>query len=282
GVFDSVDDPAVSGPLLDMACRWLASRGATRVEGPYFFNIHEEVGLMTKGLEHPSAILMPYNPLYYADLLLKAGFESIRRFVTYRYDLETSFEVVINRNRAIGKYAIRSFNMKDVRGEVGRLIEVYNSAFSDNWGFQPLTPEEGHALIGNLLEIGDPALVRIAEHDERAVGFILCVPDVNSYMHSIRKYPGFLKKAALVFAVMRSKIQDCRVITLAVRKEFQGRALSSLLIESLASEARKKGYRNAELSYVDTENRQMRRLMSAYDFHSQKEYQLFAKELERE
>lgn len=279
GVFDSVDDPAVSGPLLEMACSWLASRGATRVEGPYFFNIHEEVGLMTGGAEHPSAVLMPYNPLYYAELLRQAGFQSIRRFVTFRYDLETSFEVVTRKSRAIGKYALRGFDMKNIKAEVARLIEVYNSAFSENWGFQPLTSDEGHALIGNLLQIGDPTLVRIAEHEGQVVGFVLCVPDVNAYMYSIRGYPGILKKAALAWAVMRGNIRDCRVITLAVRKEYQGRALSSLLIESLASEARSHGYRNAELSYVDTENRQMRRLMTAYDFHSRKEYQLFAKEL---
>ncbi len=277
--FDCIHDEEVAESILSEATQWLVARGVSHVEGPYFFNIHEEVGLLTRGFESPSAIMMPYNPGYYHELLEHAGFDTVRRFLTYRYDLESCYETVHSQARAIGNYTIRSFDMKQVGPEIAMLLDVYNSAFQDNWGFEPITASQGEQLIQNILEVGDPRLVRVAERDGQAVGFILCVPDVNGHLYSIRNYPELMKKLSLGWNVMRHNIRDCRVITLAVRREFQGKALSRLLVDSLASVAREAGYRNAELSYVDTENRQMKRLMVGYRFHTQKEYRIFAKEL---
>jgi hypothetical protein len=36
----------------------------------------------------------------------------------------------------------RNFRKKDLQAEVGRFVELYNSAWERNWGFVPLTEEE--------------------------------------------------------------------------------------------------------------------------------------------
>jgi GNAT superfamily N-acetyltransferase len=279
GVFDSADDPAIATALLQAAREWLAERGSTRMEGPFFFSMHEEVGLLTSGHESPPSVLMPYNPPYYAALLEQAGLRSIRRFVTYRYRISSDLDTVTSHKLSLPGINLRAFRLDRASEEIPPLLEVYNAAFAGNWGFTPLGRDEGRVLVANLIKLGHPELVRIAESEGRPVGFVMCMPDINRYLHSIRHYPEILKTPLLLWAVFRKKARDCRVITLAILKEFRGRGLSRVLMDSLASTAASIGYRNAELSYIDTENKPMHGLMSSYRFETAKEYHLFALDL---
>lgn len=279
GVFDSADDPAIAAALVQAAGDWLSARGVTRMEGPFFFSMHDEVGLLTSGHDTPPSVLMPYNPPYYARLLEQAGLKSIRRFITYRYHISTDLETVTSYKLSLPGITVRAFRLDRAEEEIAPLLEVYNAAFAGNWGFTPLGREEGRVLVANLIKLGHPELVRIAESDGRPVGFTLCMPDINRYLHSIRNYPEFLKTPLLLWAVFRKKARECRVLTLAILEEFRGRGLSRVLMDSLASTAARLGYRNAELSYVDTENERMHRLMSSYRFDTAKEYHLFARDL---
>ena len=279
GLFDSADDPEPAGAVVRAAGRWLAARGAKRMEGPYFLSIHEEVGLLVDGFEVPSAIYMPYSAPHAARLLEGLGFTAIRSFGTYRYDLDSCYDAAVAAGADRPDIAVRGFDRSRESDEIRNLLAVYNSAFAGNWGFTPLSDRAGRAMVKNLLTIGDSELVRIAETDGRPIGFIMCVPDVNDFLHSIKGWPGFTKIPALLAAIFLRRIRNTRVITLAVVKELQGQGISRVLIRSLASNARSRGYRNAELSYIDTENHWMNRLMRGYNFRSQKEYRIYGRDL---
>ena len=278
GAFDCIDDADISGRLLELAAQWLLARGASRMEGPYSFSVHEEAGVLMRGFETPAAVFMPYNPGYYAGLLRQAGFDPIRKFITYRFDIVKGGRAPDAKPRQGDGLVVRPFDVARIRLEAARLLDIYNSAFSTDPGFAPLSVEDAFSLIRSLLDIGDPELTRIAEFEGNHVGFVVAVPDVNAYLYSVRGYPEMLKKVALGWALRRGSIEQCRVVLLAVKRDFQGKAAARGMVDSLVEAARRKGYRRAELA-VDTEDRRLRRLLGDFELVADKEYQLFGKEL---
>ena len=49
GFFETVDDPAVAGALIETAAGWLGQRGMTRMRGPLSLSINDESGVLVDG-----------------------------------------------------------------------------------------------------------------------------------------------------------------------------------------------------------------------------------------
>ena len=49
----------------------------------------------------------------------------------------------------------RTMRKRDLEAEIGRFIEVYNSAWEQNWGFVPVTDEEVRFQAKNLKQVLD-------------------------------------------------------------------------------------------------------------------------------
>jgi hypothetical protein len=89
GFFDTIDDPSVSGALLDQATAWLRERGMKRVRGPMSLCINEECGLLIDGFDRPPMIMMPHHRAYQGALVEQAGFEKCKDLFAWRYDVGT-------------------------------------------------------------------------------------------------------------------------------------------------------------------------------------------------
>ncbi len=296
GGFDAVNDSRIARLLFRAGEDWLAERGVMTVSGPVTFSMHEEVGMLARGFESPPALMMPYNPPWYPLLLEACGYATQRSFRTFRYDLARHLRVVVSSpgptpgpgsgsgtgtgpSGPAGSVKVRSFDPTRLDAECDGLLDVYNAAFAGNWGFTPLSPRGCRHMVDEFLAIGDPLLVRVAEVGGRPVGFLLCLPDVNEVFRTFRALPDLGKLAAAALWIKAGWLRNCRVVTLAVHPDFQGRGLSRAMISSLADEAARAGYGNAELSYVDTANSPMDHLMAGYGFGNEKEYRIYGKSL---
>lgn len=281
GAFLCRPDPRAARALLRAGEDWLRAQGATRVQGPLFFSMHEEVGVLTHGFDRPPAVMMPYDPPWTIELLEDAGYQAIRRFHTLRYRLEVSLEETTAVAADGDGFRVRSFDKARLDDEVDALRSIYNRAFAGNWGFHPISKRACKAMVEEMLLVGDPLLIRIAVHQDsdRPVGFLLCLPDIHHFFHRVRGAPGWAKLPLLIGAKLTGQLKECRVVTLAVDPDFQGRGLSRRLISSLAGEAAQVGYGGAELSYIDAKNRQMEGLMGDFDFDAGKSYALLERPL---
>ena len=59
--------------MLDRVKDWLKEKGIVKMMGPTAPSTNDEMGLLFEGYNGSPVLLMPYNPVYYHDLLLAYG-----------------------------------------------------------------------------------------------------------------------------------------------------------------------------------------------------------------
>lgn len=284
GFFEVERDFAAAQALITAAADWLRRQGADCIRGPVNPSTNYECGLLVDGFDYDPAIMMTYNPPYYAGFLERLGMK--KAMDLYAYDInqqtfESSERLARLAERIKRKYGlkIRTVNMKDFGREVERLREVYNNAWSRNWGFVPVTPDEFEHLAKDLKQIVDPNVVYIAEKETpgdpepKPVGFFLAVPDLNQ---ALKKINGRLLPFGLPKLLWYSrKIKKIRVITMGVVKELQNLGIAALFYNEVYTKIPFHGYPIAEMSWVLENNVLMNRAAELIGGKLSKTYRIY-------
>jgi GNAT superfamily N-acetyltransferase len=136
-----------------------------------------------------------------------------------------------------------------------------------------MTTEEFHHLAKDLKAVVDPELLFIAEMDGKPVGFCLTLPDVNQALQKIngRLFPFGIFKL-MYYA---RKIDQARVITMGVIREYQKRGIDSLFYLETYRRAVAKGYKGGEFSWVLENNIMMRRTAEMMGGRIYKTYRIY-------
>ena len=278
GFFESVNDRPVATAMFDTARNWLRSKGVTAMRGPASPSMNDECGLLIEGFEESPTVMMPYNPPYYADLFEAYGLRKVMDLYAYalykdRVELGKILRLaeVVRRRQSL---QIRSIDMKNFRRDVGIVKEIYNKAWSSNWGFVPLTDEEIDFLADDLKKILDPDFASFAEVNGKDVGFSLALPDINQVLKRIpsgRLFPfGLLK-----FLLYRTKIDNVRLIITGVIKEYQRRGIDAVLYSEILHRAAAKGIYRGEASWILETNKMMSSGLDAMNAVCSKTYRMY-------
>ena len=110
GQFESIDDPSVSGALINVATEWLKSKGMNKIRGPQNLPVNEATpGILTEGFDSRPVMYYHYNKPYYANLLEKSGFKVIKRVLSWEYPVSHPFPEKYERlcNKIIKRYNIK-------------------------------------------------------------------------------------------------------------------------------------------------------------------------------
>lgn len=285
GLFEAEDDPGTARALLDAASTWLAARGMERMRGPVNFSTNEEIaspGVLIDGFDTPPMAMMSHNPRYYEALMDGAGLAKSKDLVAFWLEnrdgppprLIRGFERALAREGA----TIRGIDLKRFREEVDTVKTIYNSAWSRNWGFVPMTDEEFEHMARDFRPIVDPALCLIAEVDGEPVGFSLGIPNIHEAMRHIpdgRLFPfGLLK-----FLWYRRRIRGVRVITLGFTPRFQHSGLGAAFYLRTWQSGVGRGYDHAEASWILEDNFDMVRSLERMGGHVYKRYRIYEREI---
>jgi GNAT superfamily N-acetyltransferase len=262
GFFECVDDAGVAGALLDAAAQWLRARDRDRMRGPMNFSTNDEFsspGVLIDGFDTPPTVMMSHNPPYYAGLMDAAGMEKAKDLVAY-WIPDRIPERLRNAMERLAQRAgvnIRSVRMKDLQAEVRRVQEVYNAAWSQNWGFVPMTEAEFNHMAKEMKPVVDADLVLLAEKaDGEPIGFLLALPDLNrafKHLPDGRLFPFGLFK----FLWQKHKIDTARLLTLGLKPGYQHLGLGAAMYTRLLQIGVSKGYKGAEGSWILEDNHEM-------------------------
>jgi hypothetical protein len=286
GCLSAIDDQNVFATLLGTAEDFLKSRGVTRVSGPFTLSINEETGLLVEGFDTAPMLLMGHDPVYAGARLEALGYRKEKDVYAYLLDMEAplsrSAHGMLERPLP-GSVTMRRLNLKDYANEIRRIVDIYNDAWSGNWGFVPLTEPETDEMAKRMRILIDERLVWFAEVDGQAVAFIVVLPNVNE---AVRDLDGRLLPfgwAKLLWRLKLRGVKSARVPLMGVRRSLAGTIIGSAiplqLIGAVMPATAAFGFRWIELSWILEDNLPMRRILERLGARAYKTYRIYGKAL---
>ncbi len=285
GSLESIDNAEVFSALILHAEAWLGARHTSHVNGPFSHSINQESGILVDGFDTPPVVMMPHSPPWYSKLLEGEGYLPEKDLLAYWVD--ANFEIPRVMRTLIQRYSkkvqIRPLKRKDFKVEMEILRDLFNDAWSENWGFIPFTEAE-FAELGNSLRLLVPdELIQIAEVNGVPAAFMVVLPNLNEVFSELNGslFPfGWIK---LIRKLKDNQIHTGRVPLMGVRKQFQntplGIALACMVIDAPKQAAKEKGIKEVELSWILENNQGMRGILDSIGSKQYKRYRIYGKML---
>ena len=289
GMFELVDGETEAGPLLIAAAeQWLRNRGMTRALGPISLSIWDEPGLLIDGFEQPPTAMMGHHRPAYRPVIEQAGYGKIRDLFTYALDIREPLEPLAQRLIEAGKRSsrirLREVDKSRFDQEARTILTLLNDAWSDNWGFVPLTESEIAYAGKKLKPIIFEDLVVIAEVDGAPAGFMITIPDINELTRDLdgRLFPfGWAK---LLWRLRRPRVRRMRVPLMGVARKHQGGRLAGQLAFMMIEHCRANSVANygashGEFGWVLEDNGGMLAIADLRGSERNKVYRIYDKAL---
>jgi hypothetical protein len=286
GFFESEDLPYTAQALLQAAEDYLKKNGATRSLGPFSFSINEESGLMVEGYGEPLMTLMPYNPEFYPRLIEGAGYRKVKDLFAWKYEIgevpRDAAEVAAEVARYPG-LSIRTIDMKNFKQDLRKIIDIFNSAWSANWGFVPLTNEEVEKVAKDLKMFINPEVAFLAEVNGNPAAMCVAIPNLFEMIHDLKGRLLPLGIFKLLYRIRKRKYKSGRLMLLGVKKEYRGTILGGLSIllytEMLKRSLALNHLRWGELSWTLEDNAAVNKGIEFMGGKKYKTYRIYEKKL---
>lgn len=286
GWFECEDDPDAARALLGAAEGWLRERDRDRMVGPMDFTTNDEIGVLIAGHEHPPIIRCPWHHRYYQRLLEHhAGMDKAMDlymwslWVDKREKVHSAIWQAADRLETEHGIVCRGFRKKELRQEVTRFLEVYNSSWERNWGFVPLTEEEVRHYAKDLKPVLNENWAMIAEkHDTgEVVGAALTLPDFNQVL---AKLNGRLLPFGWITALREKKnIDAVRVFALGVKPAYQHTGVAARFYQMHFDAAERTPQKGGEMGWILETNESMNRAMEGMGGEIKRRYRVYERAL---
>ncbi|HEV2817808.1 MAG TPA: N-acetyltransferase [Allosphingosinicella sp.] len=283
GMFEAADEGAARA-LLAAAEGWLLARGMTRSMGPFSLGIWDEPGLLVEGFDHPPMVMMGHNSPAYAPWIEGAGYRGVKDLLTCDVRTAAPFAPIVDKIVASGerneKIRIRRIDKKRFDEEAALILSILNEAWSDNWGFIPLTDAEIAYAGRKLKPIVLEDMILVAEYEGEPVAFMMGLPDVNEFIRDLEGelFPfGFLK---LLWRLKRMRPKGGRVPLMGVVKRLHATRLASQLAFMMIESIRRAGYGHygiarAEVGWILDDNAPMLAIAEAIHSRVNRRYRIY-------
>jgi hypothetical protein len=284
GLLDCENDSETAQALLRAAEDHVRGEGMELIRGPMNFSTNDEVGLLIEGFDSLPTFMMPYNPPYYIPLYDKLGLTKAKDLLAFFLDdshpMSERWIRIVEKMRKRSRIKIRTINLKNFEAELEIVRKIYNSAWSKNWGFVPMTEAEFQHTADDFKKLVEPELVFLAFVDDEPAGFILGMPDYNVIFKKMngRLFPTGLFK--FLYYTKISKIMSrLRVLTMGVVHKYQKLGLDAIFFVDIYNSGRKIGYHSAELSWILEDNDMMVKAAENMGAKPYKKYRIYEKKL---
>jgi GNAT superfamily N-acetyltransferase len=285
GFIEAIDDAQVFAALLQAAEDWLRQQGMKRAVGPISFSLWDQPGLLVKGFDTPPSVMMNHHRPYYEGRITANGYRKAEDMIAYHYGNDAPMAMM---NKLVERGLKNGVTIRNIRmdkahfeSEVALLLDIINDAWSDNWGFVPMTQAEIDDLAGILKVLLRPGDVAIAEYQGKAQAFAAIFPNLNEAISDMngRLFPfNWIK---LLWRMKVRRTRTARMPMMGVRKEMQnsslGAALALAVIRSTRNFNVEHGVKDAELSWILDSNTRVRHVIEMVGGVPYKTYRVYEK-----
>jgi GNAT superfamily N-acetyltransferase len=287
GFLDAEDDPAIFAALIAAAEAWLRSRGMARAVGPLSFSTNEEIGVLVDGFDSLPMLMMPFHLPYNAPHIEAQGYNKVRDVLSYHLTKETykplATKRMLERAAAESGVVVRNIDMKRFQPEIETIINIFNDAWSQNWGMVPFTEKEMAAAAKGLKLLIDPKIVVIAEQNGEAAGMMVCLPNLLDAARDIdgKLFPFGIAK--LLYRLKTNSVRSGRIPLMGIRRKHHGTVLGATLLPMMFDKLRtrflERGLEQLEMSWILEDNAAMRRVLEGIGGKVYKTHRVYEKAL---
>ncbi|HDR06671.1 MAG TPA: hypothetical protein ENN88_03470 [Candidatus Coatesbacteria bacterium] len=293
-LLESPDDLEVAAGLLGAVCEWAKAAGMETLTGPHGFSDQDPEGMLVKGFEHRATIATYYNFPYLPGLVEKCGFVKDYDYRVFWIKIPDEapelYEKIAERRRRQGFVLVEFETKKELKPHLDNFVVIINDTFADIYGFAPLSPEEGRALIDSYLPIIDPHFMKyiyklppgevgrsVDPRKDEVVGFIVGMPDITE---GIQKAKGNVLPFG-IFHILKARntAKQLDLFYAGVRERYRNLGLTAMFALGLIRDARARG-----LEYVDAHqelefNSKVHEEWGRFEHREWKRLRIFVKEL---
>ena len=286
GFFDSADNPEVAKALFSAAEGWARQKGRKSLRGPFTLDSKGEMGTLIDGFDTPPRIGMTHNRPFVGPLIESAGYQKCKDLFAWWYtsgNVDERTKKIADRTRALPNVKLRPIKLGEFRREVDIIRDVYNSAWSRNWGFIPFTDKELEIIAKEYKMFVDPEIALVAEVDGKPAAICFAIPDVNEMIKDFDGELGPLNIARLLWRTRFNRPKHARLILLGIKDEYRAShrygTLAAALYVEVAERGAKRGYVGGELSWTLEDNAMINRGIERMGAKKYKTYRIYQKGL---
>jgi GNAT superfamily N-acetyltransferase len=283
GFLEFEDDPEVLEALLATAEAWCRSHGCDRMVGPMNFQINDEAGVLIDGFDREPLIREPWHPPYYQARCEAAGLAKVMDLFGWELSVfeQERVDPILPRiaERARTRYGItiRRMERRHLRREMDAFAEVYNAAWSHNWGFVPYSKADLDAYALEMQLVYSRDWFMVAEQEGKTIAMAIAIPDVHQIY---KKMQGRVLPLGWWHYLNRGRTIDrLRVGFLGVLPEYQHTGVAAALYMEQFATARRSRQKKGEASFILETNTSMNRGLEAMGGHIVKRWRVYERRL---
>jgi hypothetical protein len=287
GCLDAIDNDGVVAALTRAAEDWLRQRGAALVHGPFSPSVNSETGLLVQGFEATPMVLMPWNPAYLGGSLERHGYTKVRDLISYRYDASDKDRQarpsILERPEWRERLNIRTLDLKNLGREAAIIVDIFNDAWSENWGFVPFTLAEFMSNADALKMVMPPEGGFMMELDGEPQAFGVILPNLHEITADLggRLFPFGLPR--VVSRIRKHAFTSGRLALFGIRRALHRKAAGGAVILAFTEEIRRRNksssLRHLEFGWVLEDNLGIRRAIELTGARVDKVHRVYEKDL---
>jgi hypothetical protein len=287
GMFEALDGEAAA-TLIETAEDWLRQQGMTQSIGPISLSIWDEPGLEIEGFDEDPTAMMGHHRPEYREWIEAAGYAKAKDLLTYEVNIATWNDPNIDRLIAAGErnphIGIRMADKSKFDEEARTVLNILNEAWSNNWGYVPLTEAEIAYAGKKLKPIIYNELLRIAEIDGEPVAFMLTIPDINELTKDLNGELFPFNFVKLLWRLRKPRTRRSRVPLMGVAKKLHHSRMATMLAFMMIEYTRrdavgKFGMEFGEFGWILEDNKGMLSIAELPGARVNHRYRIFEKSL---
>lgn len=256
GYFETVDDPEVSGALLETARDWARAHDLDTIVGPRGL-VGIDGSVLVEGFEHRPALTIPWNYPYYDVHIQSAGFVKDTDYLSgyargdHKFP-DRLYEIAAKVKEKRG-FWVKSFRSKDeIRQWIPTALDIHRQAMSGLHSYYPPTEEETRAVIDSLLLIADPSLIKLVMKGDDVAGFIIAYHDISAGLQRAR---GRLFPTGWIHILRDRRTTNwCNVNGLGLLPQYRGVGANAMLYTEMRSTIAQHGFEHIDIVQVNEAN----------------------------
>ncbi|MCK9421773.1 MAG: hypothetical protein M0Q38_04185 [Bacteroidales bacterium] len=232
GWIDFIDDPQVSGKLIEAVIAWGKEKGMDGIHGPLGFSDMDNEGMLIKGFEELSTLASIYNYPYYVTHMERFGFQKAADWVQYEFSIPPEIPDKVERLSFLVQekyklHLVKAKRSKDLLPYAPKMFRTLNAAFDELYGYTALTQRQMDMYVKAYFGFIRPEFVTfVVDEQDEVIGFGISMPSLTK---ALQRCHGKLFPFGFLYILRAIKKNDTIDMYLnGVRPDYQGKGVNAL------------------------------------------------------